>query len=503
MSYLRRASLLLALLMLMAAFTVQAQDNPPTPIQLDESDLPPPPTKEATPIELDESDLPPLPTKEVTPDDSDLIVPIPPGAGNPTVEPPPNMEIPTAGLWSYRYGTGNVSGDCDNGSNSYDNGGPDRDYYDANDPSNQAYICTWPAKGVVLVNSDTFRASKVVQPATYMTSAVISSYDSSSQQRTLIMEDKTHFTVKTVTKYGGTCQVENVVHYELVKPGAAWGCQTTLPPKDEPAQDEQNPQPTPAPTEEESTIIDPPRVMEGQYTIQWLPFDATCKPSVTPTFQQVTLGKSSEEDVVLIINGEKFNLTGDRLRGEYTMYASSLSVTLQRRFADDFNMSWQTTSPDKKDSCYAKGLMSLSQPLSADQRTSLRLPTPIDPGPIDLSGNTSSGSTSDLPPTQKPSLGTYSVKWEPMAQVCTAETTKWVPDFTEANLKENPDGSYTLETSKASYPLNNMLLYMKSEPSGISEIMTMSVDGSKLMGSYNAYDANGKMCSAMVTFEAK
>jgi hypothetical protein len=507
MVLLRRASLLLALLMLMAAFTVQAQDNPPnqptspiddieipmpnSPPELDDSLIPMPNATADT--ELDES-LIPMPTQQVTADDSDLI-PLPKMTA--TAAPQPKMDIPAAGVWAYRYRPGQVSGDCSKAGGFAKGDGTGADY-DPNDPINQTYVCTWNPKAVVMVGADTFRGTKVVQPATYMTAAETSSSDAFTTQRTLTVVDKQHFTVR-VQSTAGTCKVEMVIEYTLVKPGTAWGCSTSLPPQEPVEQNPSQPQLTPAPTEIEDTVIDPPTVIEGDYTVTWLPFQAPCTASNSPKFDTVTLGKSSEEDIVLIVDGKRFNLFGDRLSGQYLLFDGNVSITLERRFADDFNLEWQTMN--QLDSCFAKGLLSLRQPLTADARASLSLPMPLDPDPIILTPPQPAA-----PPIEAalstPAPGQYRVTWETMAGTCNGDPGKLLPNFTQAKLTQKPDGTYVLETDQGTYPLVTGMMYMKTDAKGGS-VMALTEVGGRLTGTFSAYTSTGQSCAANLTFDAK
>lgn len=481
-----------------------------TPMQEEMIEYPTPPINvhPATPMEEELIEYPTTPqASDPCADDGDELT-IPMVNCNPTVTPAaptsearPWTEVTTGLYWRRYVGSATRSGDCSDYEGG-DNDGPSGNYEDPEDPGQQSYVCTWPQKGIVMVDNSTF----YWRNGEYTTDTSIDSYDGSSYSRQLNVIDPATLEI-VMTTNAGACTITHVIRFELITAGTAFGCTTSIP---EESQEETEPEPTPVPgeeVEEEPEVIEPPLIIEGKYTVRWLPFDEYCAQSYAPTFGEVTLVKASEDDVKLYINGEVFNLTGERIRGEYTLYGDNVNVTLNRRFADDFNFVWQASNDDYSESCYAQAVLSLGGELTADERAGLSPvppPVPADPGPITINPDGSyEDEGSDILPTFAPvtiSDGSYSANWEPLEGICTS--TDLLPNFETATLTASDNG-YVLTYDGGSYAMEDfggMVFYTGSADGFTESVMVESTTGGQVKINFGKFGDDGvSMCMATLT----
>ncbi len=442
-------------------------------------------------------------------DPDDLLVPLVDCDPTPTPQPQPTEEsypwpLITDGLYSRQYiGSATRTGDCSDYTGG-DNDGPSGDYYDPEDPGQQGYVCTWRQKGIALVDNNTFywRGDE------YTTDTRIDSFDNSSYSRQLNVINPTTLEI-VMTTNAGACTITHVIRYELIKAGTTFGCTTSIP---EESQEETEPQPTPAPdepSEEEPQIIEPPLVIEGQYTVRWLPFDSYCAQAYRPDFSDVTLVKASERDLKLYINGVVFNVNGERVRGEYTAYEDNLNITLNRRFIDDFNIVWQASSEDNRESCYAQGVLTLGTVMTAEQRGDLNPPpppAPSDPGPITINPDGSVDEDMVLPAFAPAVIndGSYSATWTPLEGICTS--TDLLPNFDSATITTS-DGGYTLTYDGGSYLLEDfggMVFYTGSSDGFTESVMVESTAGGEIKVNFGKFGDDGiSMCMATLMLNAQ
>ncbi len=440
-------------------------------------------------------------------DPDDLVVPLCPDTSTPTVPPltstPYPWPVPVDGLYSRQFvGSTTRSGDCSDYEGG-DNDGPSRDYFDPEDPGQQGYVCTWPQRGIALVDNNTF----YWRNGQYKTDTWIDSYDNSTSSRVLNIISPTELEIVQTTN-AGSCTLTSVIRYELIQAGMAFGCTTTLP-----EESQEDPQPTPVPgdvSEEDSQIIDPPTIVEGTYTLTWLPFDSYCDSNYAPTFNELTLVKGSESKIVLYINGETYPISGERARGEYSSYDDNLNITLTRRFPTDFNMVWQASSDDYSRSCYAQGVVTLGTPLTTEDRSALNPAPPAlqaEPGPItiDPDGYVSDDGESDyeFEPVVV-SAGDYSATWTPLEGVCDSE--ELLPNFAQANVTKNAAGGYQLDYEGGSYTLDDyggVVFYSGNENGDTVSFMVDSASTDHISATYARFSADGNhMCMATVILNA-
>lgn len=486
-----RRLLFLALLIFMVIPLVAiAQDAAPT-----EDDL-------VVPLVPTEDDLvvPLVPTEDdllvpLVPTEDDLLVPL--VTATPQTFP---WDVPVAGVYAREFVDTSLSGNCDDFDG--DHGGMAPGYYDPKDPNQQAYICTWPSRGIVLVDNETY----YWRGGQYTTDTYIDSFDNSSSSRHLKIISPTELEVVLSTE-AGACSVTQVIRYTLVRAGSAFACTTSIPQasQEQPMSTPVPDQPIPEP-EETDTIIDPPLVVEGQYIIEWRPVDSYCDVAYQPIFENITLVKASENRLRLYVGDEVYDLDGERLRGEYTIYTDNLYITLTRRFADDFVIVWQSNSEDNSQSCYAQGVISLEATLSADERAALNPPPPslpADPGPIDVNAEIGSEvlGSSDFIPVTGDISGSYTATWEPIQDICTS--TDLLPTFENATLTQTEAGHYTLDYDGGSYLLENYggFVFYTGSADGFTESITIdSSEGSFITSTFSRFSDDGtSMCIATLT----
>ncbi len=507
----RRLLLLALIICFIVPFIAIAQDAVPT-----EDDLVVPlvPTEDdlAVPLVPTEDDLvvPLVPTVDdlvvpLVPTEDDLVVPLVPTVDDlvvPLVTATPQTfpwDVPVAGIYAREFVDTSLGGNCDDFSG--DNGGMAPGYYDPEDPNQQAYVCTWPSRGIVLVDNETY----YWRGGQYTTDTYIDSFDNSSSSRRLNIIGPTELEVVLETE-AGECSVTQVIRYTLVRAGSAFACTTSLPQEsqEEPISTPSPDQPIPE-TEETDTIIDPPLVVEGQYVVGWRPVDSYCDVTYQPIFENVTLVKASEDSISLYVDGEVYNLDGERLRGEYTIYTDQLMITLTRRFADDFIITWQASSEDNSESCYAQGFVTLGQELSADERAALNPPPPslpADPGPIDINaengtGDSGSGEAQPFEPIGDIS-GSYTATWEPLEDLCTS--TDLLPNFETATLTQTESGGFTLDYDGGSYLLENYggVVFYTGAADGFTESITInSAESGYIDANFSSFGDDGvSLCMA-------
>ncbi len=411
---------------------------------------------------------------------------------------------PNEGIWVRKYGQGSMSGDC-SGEGFGDNGGPDRDYYNEDDPGQQAQLCMSPSTGVVILDGNTFRWDRNGQPNTYITETSIDSYDNSSNQKVLSVIDDYNIDVVT-TQTSGSCTVTNVVHYKLIIPGTTFGCSVN--PEIHNVSDEMDQTPTDPTQDTQEPIVDP--VIAGDYTVNWLPFDSSCPASLQPGFTQTTVTPISFDDVKWTINGQTYTLSGDGMRGEFSSYDGNLNLTLNRRFKDDFNVVWQASSDDHSQSCYAQGVAKLGTP-TANQpnfQPPVQNDVPSDNNVGDVSSDGSSTST-DAPAalTTPPPAGDYTVSWKPMPGLaCPSELQGKLPNFSKVTVSDVADDHFVLKTDSADYTIAMLpgasqwiFTQFGDDNSGVV-ISVGTVGGNSFSGTYSYFTPDGQAC--IMTIEA-
>jgi len=464
--------------------------------------------QDAAPTE-DDLLVPLVPTEDdlivpLVPTEDDLLVPLVPTEDDlvvPLVDVTPTAtnypwDVPVAGIYAREFIDTSLSGNCDDFNG--DNGGMAPGYFDPNDPNQQANICTWPSRAIALVDNETF----YWRNGQYTTDTYIDSFDNSSSSRRLNIVNPTELEVILETQ-AGECSVTQVIRYTLVKAGSAFACTVSLPEESQ-EQPMSTPVPDqPIPDDETETIIDPPPVIEGRYIIEWRPFDSYCEAAYAPVVNNLTLVKASEDSLSLYVDGEVYQLDGERLRGEYTVYTDTLIITLTRRFADDFIITWQASSEDNSQSCYAQGFISLEATLSDDERGALNPPPPplpADPGPIDV--NAESGSedfgSNDFVAVTGDISGSYIATWEPLADLCTS--TDLLPNFESATITQTESGGFTLDYNGGSYLLENYggVIFYTGAVDGFTESITInSAENGNINANFSTFGDDGvSMCMA-------
>lgn len=406
---------------------------------------------------------------------------------------------PTDGIWARKFGKATQSGDCSGtAAGKGDNGGPDRDYYDENDPEQQAQVCVSPSTGVVFLDGKTFRWDRNGQPNTYITETSIDSYDNSTRQSVMSVIDDYNIDVVT-TLQSGTCTTTYVIHYKLVVDGIPFGCNAH--PKIQDVGDKPNDQTPSDSTNNPDEIVEP--IKSGEYSVAWLPFDSSCVASVQPTFNQMTVTPTSFDDVKLIVNGQTFSLFGDGKRGEFDAFEDHLNITLKRRLADDFNLVWQTTSQDNKQSCYAKGVAKLQTAAASQPNYQPHTQTNPSSGTNSGDSSSSSGSTGATTPavTTPPPAGSYNITWTAIPGLeCPAELKPKLPTFAQATVSDVADDHFVLQAGKDSYwidrlPGTNQWMFTQSgDDNSIVMLAVSAVSGNTFSGTYTYYTADNKMC---------
>ncbi len=489
----RQVILLVLVLVVGVPLLTAAQDSGPAQPGVNDDDLI---------VPLGDSLTPTAPVQPTT-DPAELFVTleslvietatVPAPTARPTRDPVADQAIPMdwqytmEGIWIREFGGMTRSGDC-SGLGSGDNGGGVRDLGD-DDPGKHAKLCLSLSAGVVFLDGETYRWDRTPGVKdVYLSGVRIDSYDNSRIEKVMkVIDDYNIDVVTTITD--GSCTVTYVTHYRLYIPGDLFGCSAN-----DPLIQDVNDQGTPVAVTPEPEIIEP--VKAGEYTITWLPFYG-CDPAYIPTFTSAAVQPASFDRVRLIINGETFSLNGDGQRGEFNEYGSNRYITLERRFVDDFNFIWQVSSPDKRESCYAQGVLKLTTPDAAQPNFSQ--PTPFVIPTMDFSGTPM--------PTMAvidPIAGAYSVTWGPMPGLdCPPELMVQMPTAQQASLVAAGD-TFLLDFGTASYPLEmlpgaSQWMYMNfaDDSSGVTVSLSQTQPG-EAVGSFSYFTPDGQFCMLMM-----
>lgn len=405
-----------------------------------------------------------------------------------------------SGIYTYGPNEYSRSGDCSDYRGG-DADGPGSDGYNPDDPTFQVHVCFAYPYGLATVDNEIFRAFGSTMPNLYQTD--VTTFPDSTMHKQMSVLDPNTFEITTIIE-AGTCTITSTTRYTMYVPGAPFGCNPnskvwTI---DGDKVDVKTGEEIDEITEPDDVIIDP--IIAGEYSVAWMPFDPqTCHEDYAPTFDTVTLTPTAFDEVELTALGQTFRFGGsgmeEGMSGRFDMLTDDFAGSLDRRLPTDFDLYWQATSPDNRQACGARGLLSL---LTADAEQPVIHPpfaetddTPVfDPNSIEV-------------PTEFFAVesGDYAVAWEEIPGLeCPAELLPQIPDFSQATLEASdtelivtaPDAEYTLRSAPGGYSFTEF----GDDGSGLMISIAGFAEGQS-SGSYTLFAPDGEMCLMIFTMD--
>lgn len=447
---------------------------------------------------------------ETVEDTLDLEIPLPsPRPQTPPVNPIPVDELilaPINGIWFMVGQSVDSSGGCDP-IGVGDNGGPDRDPTNPDDPQNQADVCTMRfdrALSRVYVQGQEFQWNDDLTALT--TSTVIDSFDNSQRYSELTVLSETEISITTYYISPEGCTVTVTRRYRLHIPGNMYSCSVrALQVAEETGEDvtiepepEEPTDPEDEPTEE--TPVVPGQVIGGTYIPSWWFIRTTCPPELMPNFTSASLVQLDDETLQLTIDGVSYELFGGGgITPMYDYYedtaVGTIQINLERRFANDFRVFWNNTNDTDLTYCDARGVLTLSEALPADQQH-----IPSDSGLGSTGSSGSSGEQPGLPSAGEIPAGTYTAAFT--APDCSADL---LPENTAISVTfDDPLYNVTIgdiETIIVFDGQNYILSYATTDLSETTVLTLSNVTDTSLSGEFVSFNISGAMCLGTVSLD--